>query len=137
WNSQDIAEFYRVESALVQAGLRIDTERGKSDEGDPWFVFCYADTGEVIVHFARIDGQYIAAASALPKVLKASSLEAIVRSFIDDNPFSLPQPDKREGNVFFHPAALLTIFVATLLLSLKPDESFAAAEINQIGRASC
>src|SRR5690606_30986337 len=47
-------------------------------------------------------------------------------------PFSLPQPDKREGNVFFHPAALLTIFVATLLLSLKPDESFAAGEINRL-----
>lgn len=131
WSNQDIAEFYRVETALLQAGLRIDTERGESDEGDPWFVFCHADTGEVIVHFARIDNQYVVAAPALSKVLRAPELETIVRSFIADNPVSLPQPDKREANVIFHPAALLTIFVATLLLSFRPDESFAAAELDR------
>ena len=29
-----------LNSALIQAGLKIDTERGVSDEGDPWFAFC-------------------------------------------------------------------------------------------------
>ena len=28
WSSREMAEFYRVESALIQAGLKIDTERG-------------------------------------------------------------------------------------------------------------
>lgn len=127
WSNQDLAELYRVEAALVQAGLKIDTERGESDEGDPWFAFCHANGGEVIVHFALIDGEYIVAAPAFDSVLSGPSLDVIVRSFIEENPVSLPSPEeKRNGNVIFHPAALLTVFVATLLLTSTPDQSFAA-----------
>ena len=57
WSTQEIAEFYRVEAALVQAGASVCVDRGVSDEGDPWFVFCRAVDGEVIVHFARIAGE--------------------------------------------------------------------------------
>lgn len=127
WSNQDLAELYRVEATLVQAGLRIDTERGESDEGHPWFVFCHADGGDVIAHFALIDGEYVVAAPALEGVLRGGNLDAIVRSFISENPVTLPKPEEqRDGNVIFHPAALLTVFVATLLLTAKPDESFAA-----------
>lgn len=127
WTNQDLAELYRVEAALVQAGLKIDTERGESDEGHPWFVFCHAESGEVIAHFALIDGEYVVAAPALDNVLRGPSLDVIVRNFITENPVSLPKPeDRRDGNVIFHPAALLTVFVATLLLTAAPDESLAA-----------
>lgn len=127
WSNQDIAELYRVEASLVQAGLRIDTERGLADEGDPWFVFCHSDSGEVIAHFARIDGQYVIASPALPKTLSGFDLRAIVQHFVAENPVSLPSSDSgRRDNVVFHPAALLTIFVATIFLMASPDESFAA-----------
>lgn len=127
WSNQDLAEFYRVESTLVQAGLRIDTERGVSDEGDPWFIFCHGDGGDVIVHFARIDGRYVVASPVLPKTLRGADLGAIVRTFIGDNPISLPSTeDGRRGNIVFHPAALLTIFVATILVMISPEEGFAS-----------
>lgn len=126
WSNQDLAELYRVESALVQAGLSIDTERGRTDEGDPWFVFCQGASGDVIVHFARIDDEYVIAAPALPYPLRGSDLATIVRQFVADNPVSLPTPEpQRPANVRFHPAALLTIFVATLLISNMPSESLA------------
>ena len=64
WTQQELAEFYRVESALLQGGLLVTTDRGVSDEGDPWFVFCRSDTEEVIAHFARIEGCYLVASSA-------------------------------------------------------------------------
>ena len=127
WSNQDLAELYRVESALVQAGLCLDTERGVSDEGDPWFIFCHGDSGDVIVHFARIDGRYVIASPVLPKALRGSDLGAIVRTFVEDNPISLPPPENgRRGNVVFHPAALLTIFVATILVMISPREGFAS-----------
>jgi len=127
WSNQDLAELYRVESALVQAGLRIDTERGVSDEGDPWFIFCHGDSGDVVAHFARIDGRYVIASPVLPKALRGSDLGAIVRTFVEDNPISLPSPENgRRGNVVFHPAALLTIFVATILIMISPEEGFAS-----------
>lgn len=129
WSNQDLAELYRVEGALLQAGLRIETEGGVSDEGDPWFVFCHGDNGELIVHFARIDGRYVVAAPALPKPLGGADLGSIVRRFIAENPVSLPVPEaNRRGNVLFHPAALLTIFVATILIMSSPSEGLAAAD---------
>lgn len=129
WSNQDLAELYRVEGALLQAGLRIETEVGVSDEGDPWFVFCHGDSGELIVHFARIDGRYMVAAPALPKPLKGADLGSIVRRFIAENPVSLPVPEaNRQSNVLFHPAALLTIFVATILIMSSPGEGLAAGD---------
>jgi len=59
WSQRELAEFYRVEGALVNSGVAITTDRGLTDEGDPWFVFCREDNGDVIVHFARIDGEYV------------------------------------------------------------------------------
>ncbi len=56
WSTPEIAEFYRVEAALLQAGLRVTSDRGLTDEGDPWFIFCRAEDDEVIIHLARIDG---------------------------------------------------------------------------------
>ena len=38
--------------------LKIETDRGLSDEGDPWFIFCLAETGDIIIHFSRFDGCY-------------------------------------------------------------------------------
>jgi uncharacterized protein YfiM (DUF2279 family) len=45
WSQQELAEFYRVESALIRAGIRVGTDRGMSDENEPWFVFYRADDG--------------------------------------------------------------------------------------------
>lgn len=127
WSNQDLAELYRVESALFQAGIHIETERGTSDEGDPWFVFCHSDSGDVIAHFARIDGRYVIAAPVLAKPLKGSDLSTIVRRFVTDNPLSIPSPNATlQGNVILHPAALLTVFVATLLVLGDPSEGLAA-----------
>lgn len=127
WSNQDLAELYRVESALAQAGIHIETERGTSDEGDPWFVFCHSDSGDVIVHFARIDGRYVIAAPILARPLKGPDLTTIVRRFVTDNPLSIPSSNTTlQGNVILHPAALLTIFVATVLILGEPSEGIAA-----------
>lgn len=61
WSQQELAEFYRVEGALIRAGISVGTDRGMSDENEPWFCFYRQDDGEVVIHFARIDGEYIIA----------------------------------------------------------------------------
>ena len=60
WSQQELAEFYRVEAALIRAGLPVASEQGLSDEAEPWFVFCRPD-GDEILHVARIDGRYVVA----------------------------------------------------------------------------
>lgn len=111
WTQQELAEFYRVESALIRAGLRIETDRGMSDENEPWFVFMRAEDGEVVIHFARIDGEYLIAGPAYERVARGFDFNALVRNMIARHP--LIQPRRRDGNVFMHPAALLIAIVGT------------------------
>lgn len=62
WSDQELAQLHRAAKILGKDGLRLDTDHGVTDEGDPWWVFCDADTGEIVVHFARINGRYLACA---------------------------------------------------------------------------
>jgi hypothetical protein len=115
WSSQELAEFYRVESALVQAGLNIDTERGLSDEGEPWFAFCRRDDGEVIVHIARIGGFYALAGPAYEGIAYGHDIGTLVRDLITRFPLVHVPGNKRgsPSKIFLHPAALLAAVVAT------------------------
>ena len=66
WSQSELAQFYRVDAALTQAGLALEQERGVSDEGDPWLAFCHSETGEVFAHFARIGHLYVVESAAMP-----------------------------------------------------------------------
>lgn len=110
WSQQEIAEFYRVESALLQAGVQLETDRGLSDEGDPWFIFCRADNGEVFIHFARIDGLYVVDGAAFEEAARGPDFSALVRELIARYPLAKAR-EKAGGNVFVHPAALLIALV--------------------------
>ena len=112
WSPREFGEFYRVESALIQAGLRIDTDCGLSDEGDPWFVFCRADDGEVIIHIARIHGIYILASAAYAGVASGRDIIAMVRDLIEKHPLVEMSGQTRGSKIFLHPAALLIAVVA-------------------------
>ena len=59
WDNQDIANFYRAVDILKKAGLNTEVDSGVTDEGDPWFVFIRPETGDVIAHFAHVDGFFI------------------------------------------------------------------------------
>lgn len=111
WTPQDLAEFYRVESALIQGGMRIITDRGVSDDGDPWFVFCREDDGEPVIHFARIDGRYVIASPAYDGTMRGRDFRAMVQNLIERHKLI---PDVgQNSNIFLHPAALLVFLVGT------------------------
>jgi hypothetical protein len=114
WAQEELAEFYRVESALLQAGMRIETDRGVTDEGDPWFAFCRVDDGETFIHFARIDGRYIIAGPAYEGVAQGYDFPELVRDLISRHPLVQPNLQRRNNtNIFMHPAALLIAVVGT------------------------
>jgi len=121
WTNQDLADFYRVESALVQAGLSIETERGLSDEGEPWFAFCHADTQEVVVHCARIDGLYVVASAAFEGILRGPDFRTVVEGVLERHPLVMPRQKEGGGNVRFHPSALLVALVATAFFKLSGE----------------
>ncbi|MEE7493524.1 hypothetical protein [Methylobacterium oryzae] len=121
WSQQELAEFYRVEAALIRAGLQIGSEQGLSDEAEPWFVFCRPD-GDAIMHFARIDGSYVVASEVLDSPMRGNDFRALINQIAQRYPELLPIPQGAGGTkLSVHPAALLAALVAAAALSLSPD----------------
>ncbi len=127
WTQRELAEFYRVESALVQAGAQLETASGLSDEGDPWFVFCRADTGDVFVHFARIDGVYLVDGAAFDAPARGPDFAALVRRLIEHYPLAKIR-ERSSGNVFVHPAALLIALVGAAFFHSNEAKAAEAAD---------
>jgi hypothetical protein len=121
WQNHELAELYRAVEILGRAGLALETDMGVSDEGEPWFVFCRADTGDVIVHCARIDGQFAVSSVAMSETLRGTNFRKVIDAIVRHQPLSLPV--RQNGSqLFLHPAVIFTAFVATaLLVSQKAD----------------
>lgn len=122
WTQQELAEFYRVEAALIRAGIRVGTDRGLSDENEPWFVFYRTDDGEVVIHFARIDGEYLIAGPAYEEIARGFDFSSLVRNMVARHP--LIRRSDRGDNIAVHPAALLVAVVGTAFF--KSGEARAA-----------
>jgi hypothetical protein len=129
WSPQELGEFYRVESALIQAGLRVVSARGLTDEDEPWFIFCRAEDDEVIIHFARIDGRYLISAPAYCDNAVGYDFRAMVRGMIERSQILRPPPSG--DNLFLHPTALLIVLVASAFL--KAGYAAEAAPAHETG----
>lgn len=125
WSNQELAHLYRVKRLLDLAGVSNSIDRGLSDEGDPWFVFCDA-TDEVFIHLCRIDGVYFLDNPSIEKPLRGGDFTQLVEAFVQKKLRSQEQTSvkgkhqlvrfERNGKVFLHPATMLAALVWTLLL---------------------
>ena len=134
WTNDELAELYRVEHALVQAGIALETISGISDEGDPWFAFCRSQ-GEVLVHITRYDGLYRLYSPALREPLVGSTFSDLTRSFVS----GFRTPVQQSGTVSIHPAALLSVIVAAIFYTFdfhsNPAHAKAAADVGHDGKS--
>ena len=112
WTEQDKAEFYRVIDVLGRAGISLELEMGLTDEGEPWAVFCGVDSGEPVVHIARLGPHYILAATTIAEPLRGPELRGLIRAALQDVP-AVIRPGSGPGSLVLHPAALLLVLVAT------------------------
>ena len=138
WTQAELGEFYRVEAALIAAGLPVVTECGVSDEGDPWFVFCHHDDQEaVVIHFARISGDYVVCAPSLGQVRSSGNFRQLVRDLLGKlSTVAERRTDdtRRDGKVVLHPSALLWVVVAMAIF--KSTEARAVEARSAAGVAS-
>lgn len=114
WTTQEVAELYRVRDRLADAGLAIALATGASDEGDPWAVFETIDTGEVVVHVARIDGQLVVVNPATSACYRGLDFRAVTDRMLAGADAAV-QP-KKASNVVPHPRSVLTAFVAAAVV---------------------
>ena len=142
WNQQELADFYRVESALLQGGLSVTTDRGISHEGHPWFVFCRADNEradneEVIAHFARIDREYLIVSNLHSGVARGSDFRRLIRQMIASHPLLLAITRNQNQKIFLHPAALLAAMLASAYyLSNEKDSTSGNSSLDDAKNAS-
>lgn len=133
WTSQELAELYRISEVLGRAGMPVEMDSGLSDENEPWFVFFSPETGDVIAHFARISGEYVAVSTASGDLLRGTSFRDLVQNIVNDQP--LVVPSKPSGNVtrlFMHPTTVLAAFVATALVQAR--KAIAVTDTEDAGR---
>ena len=125
WSNQELADLYRVEALLVQAGIRISTGRGLTDENDPWFVFC-RDDGEVFVHLARSGDAYLLDSPGLGTLLEGPDFASLIDRFVhqvaarsepENNVVRFRPRMLHDQKVRLHPAVMLAALVWTLYLS--------------------
>ena len=115
WNNQEIADFYRAVDILKRAGLDVEVDSGVTDEGEPWFVFVRSLDGEVLAHFAQIDGQFVAVSSLNHEVYRGSDIRQIVDQMLDKHPLVVPK-NRNSGQLYLHPTAAVTAFLAAAFL---------------------
>ena len=121
-----MASFMRAKRLLSMAGVSLETDRGMTDEGDPWLVFLDHD-GEVFAHFARINEIYILDSTAQHEVVEAFSLEdlvsafsrkrAIVRHDTDSKATVIALTGVQRAKVRVHPGAALAALIWTVYVS--------------------
>ena len=83
WGTDDLVQFRRSAAILRRLGLSLDTDHGTTDEGEPWFVFCHADSGDVIAHCARIGEAYVVCAPWLKMSLQGPALVDLLECLHD------------------------------------------------------
>ena len=91
WSNQETAEFFRISHFMEQAGLSVELEKGVTDEGDPWLVFIRRDTGDVIAHFARINGRFISVSSVTDSIFEGPNVRSVVDQMLRPSPINDPK----------------------------------------------
>jgi hypothetical protein len=125
WSNQELADLFRVRQLLSSANVPVETDRGVTDEGDPWFVFCHAN-GEVFIHLCRIDGLYVLDSPNVVRPLRGADFNALIADFTNQAiPAQSVEDDaerrvirlERGGKVRLHPSAMLAALIWTLFLA--------------------
>ena len=82
WSKHEFDLLLGAAKFLRSEGARLITDYGVTDEGEPWFVFCAPESGEVLVHFARIAGEYLACVPFSNQTLAGPGLHAVLDKFL-------------------------------------------------------
>ena len=115
WTNQEVADFYRAVDLLKEAGLNTEVDSGLTDEGDPWFVFIRPENGDVIAHFARINGEFLAVSAVNQEVYKGPNIRVIVDRMLERYPALLPQKTS-DARILLHPTAAISAFLAAAFI---------------------
>ena len=82
WSDHELTHIHRAAKILWEDGVSLEADYGETDEGEPWCVFCDADSDDILVHFARIGGEYIACTPFHNSGLRGRVFRDVVDQFL-------------------------------------------------------
>lgn len=125
WSNQELASIYRVKRLLDAAGVPNLLERGLSDEGDPWCVFCTL-AGDVFIHLCRVDQRYVLDSPNLQTPLVGIDFSDLIAQFsegaLQQDEMSMRSSTKlikfkRNTKVLLHPSAMLAALIWSIYIN--------------------
>lgn len=118
WSNQEKAEFYRVQELLAKVGIAVELDFGVSDDDSPWACFVAAATGDVVIHFAVIDGCYVASSEMGSRGFRGSDFRKVIDAMLaaSEQKASITR-DRRDPSVTIHPASVLACLIIVMLCS--------------------
>jgi hypothetical protein len=82
WSREELELLLEAAKFLRSEGADLVTDQGVTDEGEPWFVFCDPENCDVLVHFARISGEYLACVPFRDHALTGNVLHGLLDRFL-------------------------------------------------------
>lgn len=118
WSNQEMAEFYRVRELLSKVGIAVEIDFGISDDGAPWACFLTSGPGDVIIHFAVIDGVYVASSDMGHRGFRGADFREVIDAILSasEQKASIVR-DRLDPTVTVHPASVLACLIITMLCS--------------------
>ena len=90
WSNHEFDLLLRAAKFLRSEGADLVTDHGVTDEGEPWCAFCDPVNGDVLAHFARIAGEYVACVPFRNHALTGYALNALLDRFLQSRCIVLP-----------------------------------------------
>ncbi len=115
WCPDELAECYRVVGLLARSGLPVSIDSGLTDEGEPWAIVLREDTGDVLLHMARLDGSFVVVSAAGPIAQRGESLRAVLDAAVRSGGLAMltRRSAAADSEVLrLHPATLIAAFIA-------------------------
>ena len=95
----------------------------------PGLFFLRPENGDVVAHFANIDGEFIAVSSLNNEIYRGVNIRNIVDQMLDRYPLLIPQP-KNGSRILLHPTAALTAFLAAaFIMSIEGVKATSVPEV--------
>ena len=126
WRHDELAECYRVVGLLARSGLPVSIDSGLTDEGEPWAIVLREDTGDVLLHMARLDGSFVLVSAAGPVAQRGESLRAVLDTAVRTGGLAMLTRSSAaaDSNILrLHPTTLIAAFIAAAWVHTETSQA--------------
>jgi len=99
WSKHELSYLDCAAKFFAANGTIVESDSGVTDEGDPWFVFWDKVSDEIVAHFARIDGHYIACVPFRDRAVTGYVLADLIDQFLWRHVAQSPQCGPRARSI--------------------------------------